>query len=73
MHVSQTHALTWHGQAFRFHCMPSRRPRDRPVWAVVRRGEFIGIMPCGAEVTTKEFEARALRWITDLLRGSPEP
>jgi hypothetical protein len=71
--LKRTRSFTWHGEAFRFQYMPSGQQQDRPGWAVMRRGEFIGIMPGVAEVTTKEFEVRAARWVSDLLRGSNVP
>ena len=56
---------------------PVPRPAPRPTdvaaeggtgeWAVARAGEFIGTMPCAANVTTGEFEVRCLRWLSELL------
>ena len=41
-----------------------------PIWAVSRRGEFIGTLPYHQDETTKEFEVRCLSWVRDLL-GTP--
>ena len=37
------------------------------VWAVSRRGEFIGVMPAVPHETTKEFDVRSLHWVAELL------
>lgn len=42
-------------------------------WAVSHGGEFIGTMPCSPEVTTKEFEARSLCWLGELLGPPVDP
>jgi hypothetical protein len=68
----RTHArsLTWHGQAFQFQRMPTDDPRQQTLWAVSRHGEFIGVMPCADEVTTKDFDLRSQRWLSELLETS---
>ena len=63
-------SLTWQGEAFRFERLQAAEDSDCPQWAVSRRGEFIGTMPCGTEVTTKEFDLRCLGWLRELL-GAP--
>jgi hypothetical protein len=60
-------SLTWRDQAFRFERLQAGSDDDNTQWAVIRRGEFIGIMPCAPEVTTGEFDMRCRRWIQDLL------
>jgi hypothetical protein len=63
-----TRSLTWQGEAFRFERLQARvKPSDSPQWAVSRRGEFIGTMPCEPEVTTEEFDVRCLGWLRELL------
>jgi hypothetical protein len=37
------------------------------MWAVSWRGEFIGTMPSSPKETTKEFELRCIRWLSDLI------
>jgi hypothetical protein len=65
---SRTHSLNWHGQVFYFqYVRESFEEQGAPLWAVSRRGEFIGTMPCSTEVTTKDFELRGLHWLSDLL------
>jgi len=69
-------SVTWQGQAFQFQRLqsdPSKNAsplNDSPLWAVYRRGEFIGTMRCSGEVTTKDFDVRSLRWLGELLGGS---
>jgi hypothetical protein len=69
-------SITWQGQAFQFRRLQSESSRsdsplnDSPLWAVYRRGEFIGTMRCSVEVTTKDFDVRSLRWLGELLGGA---
>lgn len=75
MHT-RSRSLNWHGQTFRFEYTPARAPRDHgdaPLWAVSRRGEFIGMMACSTEVTTKDFDLRGMRWLDELLGGLQRP
>ena len=64
-------SITWQGQAFQFQRLQSEpSKKDSSLWAVYRRGEFIGTMPCSGDVTTKDFDVRSLRWLAELLGGS---
>jgi hypothetical protein len=72
----RSRSLTWRGQPFHFdYVLPSEPMAGTPVWAVSRRGEFIGMMPDSGEITTKEFDVRCARWLGDLLntRSSARP
>jgi hypothetical protein len=63
-----TRSITWQGQAFRFQCLQSNGSASAPPeWAVSRGREFIGMMPCSLEVTTKDFDVRCSRWLAELL------
>ncbi len=64
-----TRSFTWQGQPFRFQRL-HLTPAGEALWAVSRRGEFIGTMPCSAEITTKDFDVRSLLWLGELLGGS---
>lgn len=66
-------SVTWRGQSFRFQWVASDRQATDPLWAVSREREFIGMMPCPTEVSTKEFDVRALRWLRELLEGASRP
>ena len=71
----RTRSIAWEGQHFQFQRL---RPKDSLVeqaaqWAVSRRGEFIGTMPCPEQVTTSEFELRCFRWLADLLPKTQRP
>jgi hypothetical protein len=66
-------SISWHGQVFHFERLnPKASSGETPLWAVSRRGEFIGTMPCSPEVTTKEFVVRGLRWLGELLGASAD-
>jgi hypothetical protein len=65
----QSRSISWKGQTFRFQCLHARTSSET-IWAVSRRGEFIGTMPCSAEVTTKDFNVRSLQWLGELLDHS---
>lgn len=60
-------SIVWQGEAFQFHRLQAEPSNDAPLWAVYRRGEFIGTMLCSGEVTTEDFDVRGLRWLGDLL------
>jgi hypothetical protein len=65
---ARSRSLTWRGQAFRFQYLPaSQSGHEAPSWAVSKGREFIGTMECSAEITTKDFEVRGLRWLSELL------
>jgi hypothetical protein len=60
--------IPWQGEIFHF----ERLPRDATgdfVWAVTRRGEFIGTMPAVANETTRDFDVRSIGWVAELLRA----
>ena len=64
----QHRSITWQGQAFQFQRLSSAPSKsDQPLWAVYRRGEFIGTMSCSSQVTTKDFDVRSVRWLGELL------
>jgi hypothetical protein len=70
---SNHRSITWHGQAYQFQTLPKQAPTGEiPLWAVSRRGEFIGIMSCG-EMTTEDFDIRSLHWLDQLLGSSGPP
>jgi hypothetical protein len=66
---ARSRSLSWHGQTFRFEYAPTPQDARAPLWAVSRRGEFIGMMACSPEVTTKDFDIRGMRWLDELLGG----
>jgi hypothetical protein len=69
-HLSRS--VTWNDEAFHFERLESRVPLgDTPLWAVSRGGEFIGTMSCSTEVSTKDFDVRCLRWLSELLENRP--
>jgi hypothetical protein len=64
-------SINWQGQAFQFQRLDAEPSNnDSPLWAVYRRGEFIGTMMCSGEVTTKDFDVRSHRWLGELLGTS---
>lgn len=64
----KSRAIPWKGELFRFERLPADSVGEF-VWAVSRRGEFIGVMPGRPEETTKEFELRSVGWVAELLRS----
>ena len=63
----KTRTIPWRGQLFLFERLPADTVGDF-VWAVSRRGEFIGTMPAIPNETTKDFDVRSLGWVAELLR-----
>ena len=60
--------LTWQGEPYCFARIPGvAAEQGTGEWAVAHAGEFIGTMPCTANITTGEFEVRCIRWLSDLL------
>jgi DNA-binding response OmpR family regulator len=57
----RSRSLTWRGHVYRFEYTKTSELKRDPQWAVSRRGEFIGMMGCSPEVTTKDFDLRGLR------------
>jgi hypothetical protein len=66
----KTRSLPWRGELFHFERLPADAVGDF-VWAVSRRGEFIGTMPAIPNETTKEFDLRSFHWVSELLRVRP--
>jgi len=66
------HVVEWHGEDYTIEPLKTlpRVTTLSPIWAVSRRGEFIGTLPYRQDETTKEFEVRCLSWVRDLL-GTP--
>jgi hypothetical protein len=67
---STRHFVEWHGERYTVEPLtgPSpAMPLSPEVWAVSRRGEFIGTIPYGPQETKEEFEHRCARWIADLV------
>ena len=61
-------SLTWRGAPYSFARMRDVAAQGGTAeWAVARGGEFIGTMPCAADITTGEFEVRCMRWLSELL------
>jgi hypothetical protein len=62
----KTRTIRCRGELFRFERLPVKGPGEF-VWAVTRRGEFIGTMPADPRETTKEFDMRSAHWVAELL------
>jgi hypothetical protein len=71
----QTKSITWDGESFSFQRLTLSQPGcDPSLWAVFRHGEFIGTMLSPPDITTSEFEVRAIHWTQELLgESSPSP
>jgi len=66
------HLVEWHGERYTAEPLKTvtRVSSLPPVWAVSRRGEFIGTLPEPPEETTKEFEVRYAKWLQELHGGA---
>lgn len=67
------HFVEWYGERYTVELLRSFSPITvlSPVWAVSRRGEFIGTLPYKADEPAEELVARCVGWLRDLL-GTPE-
>ena len=63
------HIVEWHGDHYTVEPPESlsRVTSPSPVWAVSRRGEFIGTRSYRPKETAKELEVRCIAWLQDLL------
>jgi hypothetical protein len=70
---SGRHIVEWHGEPFNAKLLKSssRVQALSPVWAVHRRGEFIGTLPYRLDEPPEEFEVRCLNWLGELLESTP--
>jgi hypothetical protein len=68
------HFVEWHGERYTVEPLKSLSPVTTlsPVWAVFRRGEFIGTLPYRLNETSEDLEVRCISWLSDLLE-SPRP
>ena len=66
------HCVEWHGERYRVEPLKSlsRVTVLSPVWAVFRRGEFIGTLPYRLDETPEELDVRCRIWLQDLLQTS---
>jgi hypothetical protein len=68
---SRRRAVRYAGQPYNFERVERWEPgEDGMLWAVSRRGEFIGTLTSPKEISTKEFDLRCTQWLTELLGGS---
>lgn len=69
--VSARHLVEWHGERYTIEPLKSLSPVTvpSPVWAVFRRGEFIGTLPYRPEESEGELECRCVTWLADLLEA----
>ena len=68
------HLVEWHGESYTVEPLRSisRVTTLSPLWAVFRRGEFIGTLPYRPDETPQELETRCVSWLSDLL-GARQP
>ena len=67
---STRHIVEWHGERYTVELLIGSSPVTSPfpkVWAVSRRGEFIGTIPCEPQEADEQFEQRCARWMADLI------
>ena len=63
-------SVSYAGEPFSFEQVKGWESREsKVVWAVSRRGEFIGTMSTPKEITTRDFDMRSSEWLAQLLEG----
>lgn len=61
-------SVSYAGEPFRFEQVKGWESEEpRVLWAVSRRGEFIGTMSTPREITTRDFDLRSCEWLAQLL------
>jgi len=64
-------SVSYAGQPFSFERVETwESGNNRLIWAVSRRGEFIGTLTSPQEITTRDFDLRCTQWLEELLGGS---
>jgi hypothetical protein len=64
-------SVSYAGQPFSFERVETwESGNNRLIWAVSRRGEFIGTLTSPQEITTRDFDLRCTHWLEELLGGS---
>lgn len=68
----ERHCVEWHGERYTVEPLKSlsRVTALSPVWAVFRRGEFIGTLPYRLNETPEELDVRCRSWLQELLETS---
>jgi hypothetical protein len=64
--------LTYRGELYHFERLTGPHAGQAPLWAVMRRGEFIGTMIWNERESEQGFTARAIRWLDELYGESLE-
>jgi hypothetical protein len=61
--------VEWHGERYSVEPLKSRSRVTSlsPIWAVSRRGEFIGTLAYKPDETPEALKARCIKWLRDLL------
>jgi hypothetical protein len=66
---SASHLVEWQGERYTVEPLKSRSrvTSMSPIWAVSRRGEFIGTLAYKPDETPEDLKARCIKWLRDLL------
>jgi hypothetical protein len=64
--------LTYRGELYHFERLAGPRAGRVPLWAVMRRGEFIGTMIWHERENEQGFAVRAIRWLEDVYGEAPD-
>ena len=67
---STRHIVEWHGERYAVEPLTGPSPLTQlspEVWAVSRRGQFIGTVPREPQETEEEFKHRCAMWMADLI------
>jgi hypothetical protein len=65
------HLVEWQGESYTIEPLRSisRVTMLSPLWAVFRRGEFIGTVPYRQNESLNELRTRCVGWLQDLLES----
>jgi hypothetical protein len=63
------HLVEWHGERYTIEPLKSisRVTSLSPMWAVFRRGEFVGTLSYRQDEPEKELKARCAGWLQELM------
>jgi len=65
--------LTYRGELYHFEAFGTAVGGQAPLWAVIRNGEIVGTMLVRDREGERDFIARAMRWLDEVVGAADRP